>query len=180
MGTATYTVFASYGSSFNFAAGVSVTQGSETPDVNIQISIPSSGTIRGRVTNSTGSPMQSVTVSADGDISGFGSATTDSNGDYIINTGLGTGTYNVTVSETGFVEQTRTGVSVTINQVTSNIDFQLQAKISGRISGRVQTSGNVIPEFNTTSMIVVIFAASSIAIMIKKLKTTRLKPATPL
>lgn len=179
LGTATYTLFASYGLDFNFLPGVSVTQGSETSNVDIQITVTPSGTIRGRVTNSTGSPMESVTVSADGD-AGSGLNTTDSNGDYIIETGLGTGTYNVTVSETGFVEQTQTGISVTVNQVTSNINFQLQAILSGRISGLVQTLGTPIPEFHTELFMIVIFAAASVAIMIKKLKTPQIKPATPL
>ena len=167
LGTASYTVFASYGGGFNVVLAVSVTQGSETQNVNIQIATPASGTIRGRITNSTGSPMEFVTVDAEGD-SGFGSATTNSNGDYEINTGLLTGTYNVTVSEPGYVAQTRTGVSVILNQVTSNINFQLQQIPSGRISGFVQSLVAPIPEFHSEFIMIVIFAAASIATIIAR------------
>ncbi len=181
LGTASYTVLASFGIGFNFVQGVSVTQGSETPNVNIQLVVAPSGTIRGRVTNSTGSPIEFASVSADGGASGSGSATADANGDYVINTGLGTGTYTVTVSETGYVSQVRTSVSVTVSQVTSNINFALQAAVSGRISGLVQTLGTPIPEFHTELMMVVVLSAASIAVLVlRKLKTSQLKPSMPL
>jgi hypothetical protein len=175
LSTASYTVFASSGSGFNTIGGVSVTQGSETSNVNLALVLTPSGTITGRITNATGSPISSASVSATG-LTGSGSATTDSNGNYAIDTGLLTGTYNVTASKTGFATQTRTGVSVTISQVTSNVDLQLQAIVSGRISGRVQTLGTPIPEFQTGFITMAIFAAASIAIIGMKLKTPKLKP----
>ena len=179
LGTATYLVYASYGDGLTPMPGVGVTQGQETGNINLQVTPSPSGTITGRVTNATsGNPIESASVNAEGD-NGAGFAVTNSTGHYMIDTGLATETYNVTVEALGFVQQSQ-NVSVAINQVTSNVNFQLQTKASGRISGRVQTSGNVIPEFTTTSMIVVIFAVASIAIMIKKLKTTRLKSAAPL
>jgi len=179
LGTASYTIFASYGGGFNLMQGVSVTQGAETSNVNLQITLASSGTITGRVTNATGNPIPFASVSAIG-TNGLGTATTDSDGNYVIDAGLGTGTYNVTVSETGFATQTQTGVSVTVNQVTANINFQMQAIVSGRISGRVQTLSTPIPEFSYEPLMVGIFAAVSFAVMIKKLKTPKLKPTTPL
>lgn len=179
LGTGTYSVFASYGTGFAFEADVSVTQGVETGNVNLQITITPSGTISGRVTNATGNPIPFASVSATG-VNGQGSDTTDSNGNYVIDTGLGTGTYNVTVTETGYATQTQTGVSVIVNQVTANINFQLQAIVSGRISGLVQSLSEPIPEFHYEPLMVVIFAAASFAIMIKKMRTPKLKTATPL
>jgi hypothetical protein len=179
LGTGTYTVFASYGGGSGFATGVPVTAGVKTSNVNIQVMLLPSGTITGRVTNATGAPMPDVSVTAEG-LTGSGSATTNSTGYYVINAGLLTGTYNVTVSEYGYVDQTRTGVSVTIGQVTPDINFQLQAIASGRISGLVQTTGTPIPEFHTELTMLAIFAAASIVIMIQKLKDPKLKPAKPL
>jgi hypothetical protein len=69
---------------------------------------------------------------------------------------------------------------VTIGQVTPDINFQLQAIASGRISGLVQTTGTPIPEFHTELTMLAIFAAASIVIMIQKLKDPKLKPAKPL
>lgn len=179
LGTGTYIVFASYGGGFNQMLNVVVTQGQETSNINLQIVTQPSGTISGRVTNATGNAMEGVSVNADGD-NGFGSAITNSTGHYVIDTGLGTGTYDVTVDEFGFVAQTRTGVSVTVNQVTPNINFQLVAIVSGRISGRIQTLVTPIPEFNAASLMVVLFTAAAIAILVKKLATPKLKPARPL
>ena len=180
LGTGTYSVFASYGGSYNQMTGVSVTQGSETSNINFQITLSPSGTIIGRVTNATsGNPIPSASVTAEG-VNGEGTATTNSTGYYVIDSGLGTGTYNVSVSADGYVDQTQTGVSVILNQVTSNINFQMLTPVPGRISGHVQTLITPIPEFNTASLMIVIFTAASIVLLIKKLKTPRLKPSRPL
>lgn len=181
LATGTYTLFASLGGGFNFTTiPVSVTAGSETPNINLQLTITPSGTITGRVTNSTGSPLEGISVEATG-VAGSGSATTNSTGYYVINEGLGTGMYSVTASEFGYVDQTQTGVSVTVNQVTPNINFQLQAMVSGRISGRVQTTGTpIIPEFHSELVMLAIFAAASTIIMIKRLRSGHVDATKPL
>jgi hypothetical protein len=161
-----YTVTALLGLSSS-QTSATVTQGSETSNVNLQLTILPSGTITGRVTNSTGSPLADVFVSASG-LFGGGTASTNATGHYVIDMGLLTGTYEVTVSEFGYVEQTRTNVNVVVGQVTPNIDFQLQAMVSGRISGRVITMGNPIPEFNSGLVMAAIFAVASVVIMLKK------------
>ncbi len=179
LATGSYIVFASFGTGFNTVIGVSVTQGQETGNVNIQLTITPSGTITGRVTNSTGSPLESATVEATG-LSGSGSALTDSNGTYTINTGLGTGTYNVTASKTGYNSVSQVGVVVTINSVTSQVNFQLPAKASGRISGLVQSLSTPIPEFHTELYMLAIFVAASVVIMLKKTRSTRFEHCKPL
>ena len=71
---------------------------------------------------------------------GSNSNYTDSNGNYIISSGLGTGSYTVNVTATGYVSQQQTGVLVTLNQVTPNINFALAAAPSGIISGQILSS----------------------------------------
>jgi parallel beta-helix repeat protein len=116
---------------------------------------PSSGTITGRVTNATSdAPIQFASVTANGS-AGFGSDSTDANGSYIINTGLGNGVYTVNVTATGFVSQERSGVMVTINQVTSNIDFVLSTtepsrKIYIRSDGAVDPANASIKHVGNT------------------------------
>ncbi len=176
--TGSYTVFASYGGGFATMTGVAVTRGQETGNVNLQLTLLPSGTITGKVTNATGSPISFASVSATG-LTGSGSATTDANGNYTINTGLLTGTYNVTASATGFTSVSQVGVVVTIGQVTSNVNFQLPAIASGRISGIVQTTGTPIPEFHTELYMLAIFIVASAAITIKKLRNAQLKPGKP-
>ncbi|HTY75389.1 MAG TPA: carboxypeptidase-like regulatory domain-containing protein [Candidatus Nanoarchaeia archaeon] len=135
LGTGTYQVFAFYGVSFNQTTAV-VTAGQTTANVNLQVTAQPSGTITGQVKDSHGNPLSDASVSAQS-LTNSGSTTTDSNGNYIINTGLSTGVYNVTASLTGYTTQTQTGVAVTVNQVTPNINFVLTAIPSGRISGYV-------------------------------------------
>jgi hypothetical protein len=179
LATGSYTLFASYGGGFATMTGVSVTQGQETSNVNLQITLLPSGTISGRVTNSTSSPLSGAYVSAVG-LTGSGSAFTDDSGNYIINTGLLTGTYNVTAEATGYVTQTQTGISVTISQATSNVNFQMAATPSGRISGLVQTTGTPIPEFHTEFYMLAIFCAASIIIVLNRLRTAHVEPTKPL
>jgi hypothetical protein len=147
LGTGVYSVTALYSTSFNLTAGVNVVQGQTTANVNMQLTLLPSGIITGRLTNSTGSPIQSASVTAT-DALGLsaGSATTNSSGDYVISTGLNTGSYNVTATATGYAQQVKTGIVVIVNQVTANVNFQLTAVPSGRISGLVQTTTPAIPE----------------------------------
>jgi hypothetical protein len=183
LGAGTYTVTTFYGLSFNETMGVIVTQGSETSDVNMELDIvmQPSGTITGSVTDAlTGDPIEDATVSAES-LTGFGSAYTDENGDYIIDTGLTTGTYNVTVIMEGYVTQEMTGVNVVEDQVTANIDFQLALAPSGRISGTVMTEGTVIPDFPSSLYVLGgILAIATIAIIAGKAGVPKLKASKPL
>jgi hypothetical protein len=185
LGTGTYTVTA-YDPGFtssNETVGVSVTQGSETSNVNMQLNftIEPSGTITGRVTDSgTGDPIQSAYVQAFDGLTGFGSDFTDSNGDYIIDSGLETGTYNVTVTETGYVTVEISGVNVTESQVTADIDFQLDAIPSGRISGHILTEGTPIPDFPSSWYMLGIFVIAAAVLAAVKIRKPKLKPSQPL
>ena len=174
LGTGIYTVLVSYAGGFNLTTGVSVTQGSETPNVNLQITVTPSGTITGKVTDSQGQPIQFASVDAEGS-SGSGNGITDANGNYAINAGLGTGTYTLTASASGFSSQVQTGVNVVVNQVTSNINFQLTAKLSGRISGQVITQSTPIPEVTNLPLFLGAFVAVTVAIFAIKPKTFRLR-----
>lgn len=178
LGTETYTVFGSFGSGFNVTIGVDVVAGSETSDVNIQLSITPSGIITGRVTNTTGSPIEGAYVLAEGP-AGSGDSQTDSNGDYSISSGLGTGTYTVNASATGYSTISVTDVSVTVDEVTPNVNFQLPSVLSGIISGTVESEFPVIPEF-PQPIFGFLFAASVIALAFAKLRTTRKKALSPL
>ena len=179
LGTDSYTVVASYGSGFNMTTGVSVTQGSETSNVNLQISVAPSGTITGKVTDTQGQPIQYASVYAEGS-SGSGNALTDANGNYAISMGLGTGSYSVMVGAPGFNSQTQTGVNVVVNQVTSNVNFQLTVKLSGRISGQILTQSTPIPELPNAFTLIGILATSAIAIIFGKMKLIKLRSFKPI
>lgn len=179
LGTGSYMIFASYGSGFNFVAGISVTQGQETSNVNLQITLAPSGAITGKVTDTIGTPIQYAFVEAEG-LGGFGSDITDANGNYAIVTGLGSGTYNVTATATGYVSQVQTGVNVVVSQVTPNIDFHLAAKPSGRISGQILTDSTPIPEMPGAFTLTAILTVSAIAIIIGKMKPLRLRSSKPI
>jgi hypothetical protein len=157
---------------------VSVTQGSETSGVDLEIDVEPSGTITGRVTNATGSPIEDALVSAEGS-SGSGSDTTDADGYYVINTGLGTGTYTVNVTATGFVSQEQTGVNVVVDQVTADVNFQLAVAPSGRISGLILTEGTPIPELPSGLGMLGIFAVATIAIVAGKVIVAKLRSSKP-
>ncbi len=136
--TGSYAVEASYGSSFDVNPSVSVVAGQVTTNIDFQLTVTPSGTISGKVTNSTG-PISNAYVTAEG-AGSLNSNFTDSNGNYIISTALGSGTYTVTVTATGYVSQQQTGVSVIANQVKPNINFVLAAAPSGSISGQILSS----------------------------------------
>ncbi len=172
LGTGSYQVIVSSGMSFNETSGVSVTAGSETPNINLQLDTtpPSpSGIITGKVTDASSNPIVGADVEADGQTTySFGSATTDEQGNYVIFEGLPTDTYTVTVSHVGYVSANRTNVSVTENQVTDNINFQLQSiptAQSGRISGTVNGDANPIPEFQYPLMVMLVITLVAVAIV---------------
>lgn len=185
LGTGSYTVTALSGSSFNITMiPVSVTAGQETSGVDLELTVtpsPPSGIISGRVTDmSNGKPIAGATVTASGP--DYGSATTDSNGNYIISSGLGTtGSYNVTASAAGYQDQLTTGVSVTVNVITPNVIFQL-SKIppaqSGTITGTVTGTPGAIPEFQypiavALSLTLVAAAVGRLFIRTKRFKNAR-------
>lgn len=170
LGTGTYTVTAMYGMSFGEpVTGVNVVAGTETPNINIAIPVsppPPSGIISGKVTDMSGQPIPNALVTAQGP-AGSGEAHTDGNGNYVISSGLGTGTYTVIASATGYSPKNVTGVSVTVGEVTSNIDFQLlriPPEESGRISGTVQGDENPIPEFQYPIALLLVVTLVAVAL----------------
>ena len=164
LGTGTYTVIASIGTSFAINSSVNVVASQVTSNVNFQLTVTiiPSGTISGKVTNTTAAPISFAYVNAQG-AAGSGSNYTDSNGNYIIS-GLSPGTYTVNVTTIGYISQQQTGISVIINQVTSNVNFVLTAMPSGRISGQVLSSQAnpfpPIPEELSIGAIVVLSVAA--------------------
>ena len=175
LGTESYTVmvFSSDYMSFNqTSAPVSVTAGSETPNINLQLDITPptpSGIITGKVTDASSKPIVGAEVEANGQTTySFGSATTDEQGNYVIFKGLSTDTYTVTASHVGYVSANRTNVNVVENQVTSDINFQLQSiptAQSGRISGTVNGDANPIPEFQYPIMVMLVITLVAVAIV---------------
>lgn len=182
LGTETYTVMATFNSDFGiYPLDVDVVAGSETPNIDIQIVLTPSGTITGRVTNTTGDPIENALVTAEGP-GGYGQADTNSNGDYAILTGLGDGAYNVTASATGYLDKNMSNVNVIVDQVTPNIDFQLSPKPippSGRISGKVQSAAMVVPEFPYSTPILVFVTSTCIALAFAKLYIAKVKRTKP-
>lgn len=181
LGTATYTIYAVYGTGFNYTSDINVTAGTETPNIDIQLVItppPASGIMTGTVTDQNGKPITNADVTAEG-LAGIGEDQTDSNGNYIISTGIPTGTYTVSASATGYQPQNTTNISVTDYQTTPNINFQLTPippAQSGRISGTVQGETNPIPELPYP--ITIIFTITLIAAALAKTlhnKTKNLK-----
>ena len=144
IGTGTYTITAVIsGGWYSIRSGVNVVQGQETSNINFQFAVPTYGlAITGKVTDSSGNPISSASVTAHGTGSIIG-VSTDSTGDYVISSwSLYTGTYNVTVTAGGFTSQVQTGVTVVLNEVTSNVNFQLSpdptlSNLAGAISGTV-------------------------------------------
>jgi hypothetical protein len=171
LGTGRYTVLAFSGLTSNQVTGVSVVQGVETSNVNIVLAIPPSGTITGKVTNSTGNPIPDATVSAQA-LTGSGSASTDANGNYTI-TGLAIDSYKVTASATGFVSANQNPITVAVNTVTADVNFQLAAIASGRISGIVTASSAPIPEYSAPGYAVAIFAATVAVVVFAKTRNKR-------
>jgi hypothetical protein len=178
LGTDTYTMYASYGlTGFNVTSGVVVTAGLETSNVDmfiIVIAPPPSGIITGKVTDmSSSDPIEGAFVEATG-LGGFGFATTDSNGDYVISSGLDTGTYDVTASATGYNDTTITGVNVIVNQTTPNVNIQLTkipSEQSGSIEGDITGDSNPVPEFASPALLFLTTVAATIALVFVKKRT---------
>lgn len=155
LGTGNYAVNAialSGGFGFNSTTAL-VTAGQETSGVDMWLTVTPptpSGIIMGQVTDKDSlKPISSASVTATG-LGGFGSAETDSNGNYVISSGLGTGIYNVTATAPGYQDQPDVGISVTVDVVTSNVNLpmsKIPASQSGTITGTVTGAPNPIPEF---------------------------------
>ncbi len=152
LGAGTYMVTAYSGTSFDQIQNVIVTVGHETPniDLTLNVVVQPSGAISGLVTDANNKPIAGATVSA-----GSSQDTSDSQGAYMISSGLPTGTYTVYVSATGYQQQNRTGISVTTGSTTSGINFKLvksPATQSGRISGTVTGEDNPLTNKQPSSI----------------------------
>lgn len=181
LGTSTYMVVASSGLVFAQVPGINVVAGAETTGVNMTIAITPptpSGMISGKITDNNNIPIIGADVIAQGP-SGYGQAETDTNGNYLISKGLGTGLYTVNASAIGYSPKNVTDLSVIVNQMTSNINFKLSVipiGISGTISGTVQGELNAIPEYpNPILMFIALTLSSIIIIKILKLGQIDLK-----
>ncbi|MEM0118588.1 MAG: carboxypeptidase-like regulatory domain-containing protein [Conexivisphaerales archaeon] len=194
LGTGSYTLFAGISNFYGNLDNVAVTAGQTTSGVNLQLQqspypLPTpgaSGTITGKVTDKvTGSPIAGADVVASGN-AGFGSNTTDSSGNYIIQSNLGSGTYTVNASASGYAPASITGVSVTVSQTTSNVNFQLQPvppAQSGTVSGTVTGEPSPVPEFpggvTLPMMIAVTLLVSAIAIAGKRRRSNKVELGNP-
>jgi hypothetical protein len=128
-----------------------------------------SGTITGKVTDPSNTPIKGANVEALGNAHfAFGSATTASDGTYTISTGLSADdTYNVTASASGYTSQSNSSVNVVVNQTTSNVNFQLTQippSQSGSISGTVMGDSNPIPEFQYPIVVMLFITLVAVAI----------------
>ncbi len=152
LGEGTYIVSTISGTAIAQVQNVIVTDGNETSDVNLALNVivEPTGAISGRITDANNSPIQGAAISA-----GSGHASSDSNGAYMIWSGLPTGSYNVTVSAAGYQTQNQTGVSVTAGSTTPDINFQLvqsPATESGTISGTVTGEDNPLTNKQPSSI----------------------------
>jgi hypothetical protein len=175
--TDNYLVMASGYGQVNTTYSVPVTAGQETPNINMKLGVsppPASGIITGRVIDIDNSnPIAGATVTATG--SGSGNAHTDQNGNYVISSGLTTGTYSVTASAKGYNSTTTTGVNVVVSQTTPNIDFQLTKippNLSGSVSGEITGDQNPVPEFPIPALLMLTIAATTALTLFNK-KTTK-------
>ncbi len=182
LGTGNYSVYASGYGNYTAYGGllsptpVAVLAGQETSSIDIELTpviIPppqQSGTITGRVTDQSDNPISDAFVSATGS-NGSGYASADSNGYFNISSGLGTGDdYNVSATASGYYPAFySTLVSVTVNEVTPNINIQMTPvppQTYGTITGTITGSLNpIIPEFQYPMMAVLfsmLFTAGSV------------------
>ena len=105
------------------------------------------GTILGTVTDQSGAVVAGATVKVKNTNTGLERTTqTGSDGSYSVPE-LPTGTYSVTVSQTGF--QTAVTVNVTVDVASERrVDTALRP---GQVSEQVQVSGEALPQVETTS-----------------------------
>lgn len=157
LGSGNYSVFAVTSNFFNQVSNVSVIAGQTTSGVNVQLQqLPYppvsglTGRITGKVTDkTTGNPISGATVQASGP-AGSATNSTDSSGNYVLESNLGNGTYTVNASAYGYAPQSISGVSVNVGKTTSGVNFQLQPvppAQSGTLTGTVTGEPNPVPEF---------------------------------
>jgi len=110
----------------------------------IDFSSVKTGSISGKVTEIDGvTPIGEIEVTAfDTSSRGFGSVVTSGDGTYLIDD-LSPGKYTEVVMPPGFIAASRTGIPVTTDQVTPNVDFSLPR--SGSISGTVTEKDGTTP-----------------------------------
>jgi hypothetical protein len=84
-------------------------------DLTVVFTTPTTGTISGTVTDSSGTAIAGATVST---TTGGYSTTTGSSGNYTISN-VAPGTYSVTASKSGYQSQTKSGVQVSVGQTTT-------------------------------------------------------------
>jgi hypothetical protein len=184
LGTSNYTVYASGAGNFStYIMPVSVTAGQETSGINMELTPVTtpptpSGKIAGRITDHSGNPIRSASVTAIGS-GGLGVSESDNNGYYNISSGLGNGNdYNVSATASGYYEAYYPNlVSVTVGQTTSNIDIQMTAKppgTFGTITGTVTGDLNpIVPEFQYSVMELLSLTLATAVVGKLMLKTRR-------
>jgi hypothetical protein len=121
----------------NVAAGVEAN--------NVNFALDRSAIISGKVMNPSGLPVKGVTVTAisTGGTNFMGFALTEADGSFRIESGLGSGSYMVTVySGTSFDQ--KSGVSATVGKETSGVNLTLDVTVqpSGIITGLVTDTKN--------------------------------------
>jgi hypothetical protein len=161
---------------------VSLSKGQKVDYINFQITFPppkATGAISGKITDKNSNPIAGAHVIADGGAAGSGSEYTDDEGNYVMTGDLGAGTYTVTALALGYLTQNVTGVTVTIDQTTSNVNLALSripAGQSGSIVGTVTGEAGAIPEISNPMAIVIITSAITLALarsLKKQTKQTR-------
>ena len=170
LGRGSYNLTASYLGFFSQPTSVSLSKGQRVDYINFQITFPPltpTGTISGKITDKSGYPITGAHVTADGGVAGSGSEYTDAEGNYLVTGDLGAGTYTVTASALGYLTQNTTGVTVTINHTTSNVNLALSrvpAEQSGSIIGTVTGEAGAIPEVQNPVAVAVIASATTFAL----------------
>lgn len=125
-----------------------VVAGVETKNVNLALA--RSGIITGKVAEPNGTGLLGIDVfasSTEGSTPYYGFATTDSAGNYMIATGLGTGNYTVGADGDGNFTEYTGNVAVTAGLTTPDINMELTPYTtpptpSGTIAGRITDQSN--------------------------------------
>ena len=121
-------------------------------DFSLEPAANTTGSISGKVTDSSGQALAEITVWAQTTQGSGISTQTDSSGNYVINN-LTAGAYKVEVNQTGYTIEyyndthtwnSASSVTVQAAQTTTGIDFSLEAAsgATGSISGKVIASSN--------------------------------------
>ena len=158
-----------------------VEEKAETPNVNFQLSVPSTGQVIGRVTDlAKGFPISGALVRIAAGSVAY-DTTTDPKGYYSYL--LGEGSYTVSTLVPGYVSNVTT-VSVALNQIarvyyptSSSVGFlvhKFSGTSSGIVSGTVTGEANPIPEF-PIAVIPVTFSGAILLIILTSRRIRRVK-----